>query len=478
MSPRYRRIAVIGTGPSGLSAVKALHDENTFDTIRVFERRDRVGGIWHYDPTPDPLRPEAPSPAPNAIPTGLPQFTPPRPEDPSARTGIYPHLDSNVGAKTMAFTHTPFPPINSATSIKQFGPSNATRPFRVVANYLEDLFIPYLHLVSLNTTVERAEKTGSQWTLTLRKSNQLYRNTPQDYWWTETFDAIIVASGHYNEPAIPAIPGLSTTALTHPHAFEHAKAFRHPDHYINQRVLVVGGNISAADLVTELHSLVSGPLYLSQRGSNPALEPAWSLPNVQRKPTISHITPSPDPTRNTITVHFTDTTTLTLDKILFATGYTASYPFLTPNPVTANNRVAGFYQHIFRITDPSLALVGQVRAGLSFRVYEYQAVAVARYYAGRTKELPSQAEQDRWEFERLKSKGNGVAFHEIKPDFREYFEVLLEIAGTGAGLPAYEDRWAEEAFEVLKAKEGYWKRLRGDAEGKGGEQKKEERAKL
>ncbi|PYI02684.1 FAD/NAD(P)-binding domain-containing protein [Aspergillus sclerotiicarbonarius CBS 121057] len=466
MSPRYRRVAIIGTGPCGLSAVKALQDENTFDTIRVFERRDRVGGIWHYDPTPDPFRaPNTPSQSSNEIPTALPQFTPPQPEDTSARTGIYPHLDSNVGAKTMAFTHTPFPAINSATSIKQFGPSNATRPFRVVANYLEDLFIPYLHLVSLNTTVESVQKTGHEWTLTLRKTNQLYRNILQDYWWTETFDAVIVASGHYNEPSIPSIPGLSTTATTHPHAFEHAKAFRHPDNYINKRVLVVGGNISAADLVTELHALVSGPLYLSQRGSNPALENAWSLPNVQRKPTISRLEPTPSSNNNnnnsTVTAHFTDGTTLTLDRIIFATGYTASYPFLTPNPVTANNRVAGFYQHIFRISDPSLALVGQVRAGLSFRVYEYQAVAVARYFAGRTKELPSEAEQDRWEYERLKSKGNGVAFHEIKPDFRGYFDVLLNIAGEGARLPPFEERWADEAFEILKAKEEFWRRLKG-----------------
>ncbi|PWY66384.1 dimethylaniline monooxygenase [Aspergillus sclerotioniger CBS 115572] len=467
-APRYRRIAIIGTGPSGLSAVKALHDENTFDTIRVFERHNRVGGIWHYDPIPDPFRPPGtPSPStPNPIPTTLPQFTPPQPDDPSARTAIYPHLDSNVGAKTMSFTHTPFPAINSATSIKQFGPANATRPFRVVANYLEDLFIPYLNLVSFNTTVERIHKPpgASEWTLTLRKSNHLYRHQPSDYWWTETFDAVIVASGHYNEPFIPDIPGLATTATTHPHAFEHAKAFRHSDTYINQRVLIVGGNISAADLVTDLHALVQGPLYVSQRGTNPSLESAWSLPNVQRKPTIAHITPTPSSSTTTtstkpITVHFTSHPPITIDKVIFATGYKPSYPFLTPSPVTAHNRVAGFYQHIFSITDPSLALVGQIRAALSFRVYEYQAVAVARFFANRGGGLPGRLEQEEWELERLKTKGNGVAFHEIKPEFGEYFEVLRGIAGgdgVGGWLPGFEERWVEEAFEVLRGKEGFW----------------------
>lgn len=45
-SPAIRTVAVIGAGPSGLSAVKALDEEKVFDTIRVFERRDRVGGTW------------------------------------------------------------------------------------------------------------------------------------------------------------------------------------------------------------------------------------------------------------------------------------------------------------------------------------------------------------------------------------------------------------------------------------------------
>jgi cation diffusion facilitator CzcD-associated flavoprotein CzcO len=49
MSPKTnnRTVAVIGAGPSGLSAVKALDEEKVFSTIRVFERRDKVGGTWY-----------------------------------------------------------------------------------------------------------------------------------------------------------------------------------------------------------------------------------------------------------------------------------------------------------------------------------------------------------------------------------------------------------------------------------------------
>ncbi|PLB45803.1 putative dimethylaniline monooxygenase [Aspergillus steynii IBT 23096] len=469
MGPRYRRVAVIGTGPSGLSAVKALSDENVFDTIRVFERRDQVGGLWHYDPTPDPFPdPRASLPIRNEIPSKLPQFTGPVPEDTTARTAIYDTLDSNVGAAAMAFTHTAFPPVNSALSIKQFGHNNPSRPFRVVAGYLEDLFREYLPLVSFNTTVERVEKQGSKWTLTLRKSDQLYRGVPRDYWWQEHFDAVVVASGHYNVPLIPDIPGLDAAYQAHPGNFEHSKAFRSQNDYVEKKVVVVGGNISSADIVADLHRVVKGPLYLSQRGYNEALESVWNIPGVEKKPTISKIEATP----SSITVKFSDGSTVPdVDKIIFATGYKLSYPFLTPDPVTPNNRVAGFYKHVFKIGDPSLALVGQVRAAISFRVYEYQAVAVARYFAGtNAKDLPSEKEQDLWELEHLKYKGPTALFHEIKPDFKDYFDFLRDLAGppaqgsTGYELLPWEDSWAEKGFAILQHKDAYWKSLARDAE--------------
>jgi cation diffusion facilitator CzcD-associated flavoprotein CzcO len=43
----YKSVAVIGSGPSGLSAVKALSEEKKFDVIKVFERRAQVGGTWY-----------------------------------------------------------------------------------------------------------------------------------------------------------------------------------------------------------------------------------------------------------------------------------------------------------------------------------------------------------------------------------------------------------------------------------------------
>ncbi|EQK99994.1 Flavin monooxygenase-like protein [Ophiocordyceps sinensis CO18] len=44
------RIAVIGLGPAGLTALKSLREEG-FDAV-AYERRDEVGGVWSYSPNP------------------------------------------------------------------------------------------------------------------------------------------------------------------------------------------------------------------------------------------------------------------------------------------------------------------------------------------------------------------------------------------------------------------------------------------
>ncbi|KAL1594640.1 hypothetical protein SLS60_010401 [Paraconiothyrium brasiliense] len=225
-------------------------------------------------------------------------------------------------------------------------------------------------------------------------------------------------------------------------------------------------------MFSELHNIVSGPLYVSQRGHNEALDAAWSLPNVLIKPQISRISAS---STSGVFISFADGTEVdNVDKVHFATGYRLSYPYLYPDPVAPSGRLTGFYQHVFNIADPSLAVVGQVKAAISFRVYEYQAVAVARYFAGRGGGLPSPREQDEWQVERLQYKGPTSLFHEIKPDFREYFEFLRKVAGKEGGeLPAWQDEWALKGFAVLQLKDQWWKKLKEDEE-----RKKQIKAKL
>ncbi|KAH7112923.1 putative dimethylaniline monooxygenase [Dendryphion nanum] len=467
---KYRSVAVIGTGPSGLSAVKALSDEKAFDVIRVFERRDRVGGTWLYDPEPAPFSTAISNPSTFEIdktPSSLPAFADPTPEDVTQRTGLYSYLDSNVGASVMEFTYASIPKINSALSVRRFGFSNPTRPYEVVAGYLEDIYSKYIHHTTFNTTVVKLSKNPKteKWDLVLRRSGVLYRGEQKDYWWTESFDAVLVATGHYNIPAIPSIPGLQEWYQHWPEKLEHSKQFRSRDAYVGKSVVVVGGSVSASDFVMDTHNSVRAPLIISQRGlnANPALENVWKLPNIEQKPTISRFT-----LENGGTIEFSDGTWVTgIDKVIFATGYKLAYPFIQPNPVTKENRLAGFYQHVWKIGDPSLAVIGQVRAALSLRNYEYQAVAAARVLAGRGK-LPSISEQLAWEQRILEKRGLSHQFHTIAPDFEDYFEGLRKIAGPAAeeseayDLPAWEADWAVKGFAVLDLKDKYALRIEGN----------------
>lgn len=141
----------------------------------------------------------------------------------------------------MAFTHTPIPWANSLQSIKKYGRGNSSRPWKSVLAYIEDLFIPYLHLVTFRTTVEKIEKEGTEWVLTLRQERTMSRQYGDasegrisDYWWQEKFDAVVAATGHFSVANVPNIDGLEETAKAFPGKLEHSKAWRAPDKYIDK----------------------------------------------------------------------------------------------------------------------------------------------------------------------------------------------------------------------------------------------------
>jgi cation diffusion facilitator CzcD-associated flavoprotein CzcO len=46
MAP-IKSIAIIGAGPAGVIAVDALVQEQIFDIVKVFERREKAGGCWY-----------------------------------------------------------------------------------------------------------------------------------------------------------------------------------------------------------------------------------------------------------------------------------------------------------------------------------------------------------------------------------------------------------------------------------------------
>lgn len=165
------------------------------------------------------------------MPSQLPTWTSRCKQYRFTETSIYPALETNIAADAMQFSQEPLSEQRSAWSIERHGVDSPFRPHGVIQDYIEDLVNRkgYEKLIEYDTTVERIEKrTEGGWKLILRKS---VPERGQDYWWSEEFDAVLVASGHYTVPFIPHIDGLAEFAARYPGSVEHTKSFRHPQKY-------------------------------------------------------------------------------------------------------------------------------------------------------------------------------------------------------------------------------------------------------
>ncbi len=387
------------------------------------------------------------------IPEELPTTTPHNTQYRFSDTSIYPTLETNIDAFSMSFSQEPFPENRSTLNIQRHGPNSPFRHWKDIESYLQKLVKRngYEKLVEYNTTVELVQKDNKtgKWILTLR---QPLENGKDDRWWTESFDAVVVAAGHYTVPFIPLIPGLAEMHHNFPGSIEHSKAWRDPEKYRNKRVVVVGASISGPDISYALADVAQTPLHCVVRGKyHPYFfDYAFQHPNILRRPPITKIVSNP--TTNERTVFFSDGTSLeSVDHIIFGTGYTWTLPFL-PNLASTinNNRLPNLYQHIFWRYDPTLCFVGAIAAGFTFKVFEWQAVLAARFLAGKIK-LPPLSERIQWEEDRIAQKGDGVSFTALYPDFEEAFEEMRKLAGEpadgkGRRLPKFE-KWWRESFD-------------------------------
>ncbi|KAI8966388.1 FAD/NAD(P)-binding domain-containing protein [Daldinia sp. FL1419] len=432
---RIKSVAVVGAGAGGAIAAAALKAENYFERIRVFERRETPGGTWIYDSDPKPalevypgmLPPDVDPPL--EIPKELPRITPPNQQERFSKTPVYNSLTTNVPDIAMCFSDRRF----------AYGPFP---PHHVPKQYIENYFSIHKtdSFLSLNTTVEDISKLKpdskdpiERWKLTLRKYDA---DRHVDVWWEETFDAVILANGHYSVPYIPYVKGLEEYAKKFPGRVSHSKYYRSPLPYTGKRVLVIGNSASGHDLTSELVSTARKPVFQSRR-SKSRWDGPEPPPGIAWKPVIKEYDAEDG------SILFADGTRLTdVDAVFYATGYKASFPFWntaanggSPLWDYSAGKLTGNYWHTFSRAHPTLGIVGVPRV-LTFRSFEYQAIALARLFAGRNAvPLPPAEEQERWERERLEvTRREGRRFHDIdweEGETADWLEGLFRIAGLG-----------------------------------------------
>ncbi|EME39759.1 hypothetical protein DOTSEDRAFT_74608 [Dothistroma septosporum NZE10] len=340
-------------------------------------------------------------------------------------------------------------------------------PHHVPKQYIENYFSWHAtdSFLVLNTTLEDLVRLPKdRWRLVLRKHDA---SRKVDEWWEEDFDAVILANGHYSVPFIPEVPGLEAYLHRYPGRVEHSKIYRTPKAYSGQRVVVIGNSASGCDVVRQLllNPEVRRPIYNSRR-SQGRCDGKKPEPGVVWLPVISEF-------RSDGSILFADGTLLDhVDKVIYCTGYKASYPFWDsskngrPLYDYAADRIINNYQHTFIRDFPTLAFIGFPRV-LTFRSFEYQAIAVARLWSNRnTRPLPQIADQRLWEKDRAQvTRAERKRFHQIDWDdgetmdwFRWLFEFagLPQLEGHGRCPPVLDirTRWAIEHIKKYHGQRG------------------------
>ena len=225
----------------------------------------------------------------------------------------------------------------------------------------------------------------------------------------ETFDAVVVASGHFNVPYIPSVPGIRTWYEAYPDSISHSMFYRRPEEYTSKKLIVVGNSASGVDIAGQIATVCTLPLLQSQK-SESFLKPDKSSSKVEKPEIVEYILEKHQ-------VRFTDGSIESdVDAVLYCTGYFYSFPFLnSPNPplITAGEYVENLYQHVFYRPQPTLAFVALNQKIIPFPVAEAQCAVIARLWSGRLS-LPSESEMVDWERRTLEDTGGGRNFHVLK----------------------------------------------------------------
>lgn len=382
-----KRIAIIGAGPVGLAAAKHLLARRCFESVVIFEQQPEVGGIWYYNRTPS---------AAQRIPQTSPFCAPDAPlppehegEPPIFTTPMYNKLHANIPKTLMQYHGIPFPE------------SSWTYPSREdILDYVTRFAQDIRHLIKFCFKVDRVsprqEEGRERWDLQAT-------STKSDESFSGSFDAVIIANGHYSTPFLPDVKGIRAFHEAHPGVVTHSKSYRVPDIYRGKKVVVVGNGPSGLDIARQI-SQAGARTIMSVQSSTPADKLAHV--GASEAAAIDEFLPS---SRG---IRFADgAVEEDVDAVIYCTGFLFSYPFLPelePELLTSGRSVRGLYQHLFSRRRPTLAFPGLLMKAIPFPLAEAQSAAVSAVWSN-TLRLPSREEMEEWE--RKEGEVRGEALH-------------------------------------------------------------------
>jgi len=368
------RVCIVGGGASGLVCARVLSSDEYNCEPTIFEQNPFIGGQWHYDPD------------------GL-----------SSTTAVYKNLKTNIPCSVMQFSDFPFP--------------NSEPESYVGCKEMQEYLIAYtekyqlLKYILLNTNVNSIDETFTvTYTIRITSDNELperpYQNLlskNENYVvYSEQFDAVCVANGHYSEMYIPSdIPGL------HKQTFPifHSHSYREPECYRDKCVIVVGASHSGVDICGELASVAKQVILSMKEENTKHYEGILRILRLTGKQvctdylstTFSTVPPIERIDKDT--VYFQNETSVKPDLMIFATGYEYRLPFLLGKLQVDQNRLFNnrymypLYKQLFHahFPDGSLSFLAVPYRIVPFPLAEVQAHLIARVLCGKIS-LPSREE--------------------------------------------------------------------------------------
>ena len=360
---RTMRICIIGAGASGLcSARHFTAPESKHFQVQVLEKCPELGGTWVYSPRAD-----------------LTSYS-----HGSSRTSIYKNLLTNLPKEVMAFPDYPFPShlpsFCGHTDVLQYLQSYAVH-FELHQYIKFNCYVENIRPISLTRAhpTRVAETSGCNKFMDTVKWEVVYRNLCSGSETVEDYDAVVVCKGLFSLPYIPYIPGL----MSFLGSVSHSHFYREPDNYKSQDVVIVGAGNSGRDLVLDL-SGVCNKVYICNRGTkfkSTLPSNAFEVPSIMKVKRNGH-------------VRFSNGQEVRVDRILLATGFTISFPFLPEESgieVVGRQRVTPLFKHTFNSLYPSMAFIGVSFNFLPFLLFDYQSRWVKSVLSGQCR-LPSTEE--------------------------------------------------------------------------------------
>ncbi|XP_004416533.1 PREDICTED: LOW QUALITY PROTEIN: dimethylaniline monooxygenase [N-oxide-forming] 4 [Odobenus rosmarus divergens] len=464
-STMARRVAVIGAGVSGLSSIKCCLDEDLEPTC--FERSNDIGGLWKFTETSK-----------------------------DGMTRVYRSLVTNVCKEMSCYSDFPFQE-DYPNFMHQGKFWDYLKEFAEHFDLLK--YIRFRTTVCSITKHPDFSETG-QWDVVTETEGKQER---------AVFDAVMVCTGHYLNPHLPleSFPGI--------HKFKgqilHSQEYKSPEGFQGKRVLVIGLGNTAGDVAVELSRTAAQVLLSTRTGAwvlhrssaggypltmvitrrclnfTAQVLPSCVLNWIQERQMnkrLNHENYGLSITKGkkskfivndelptcilcgTVTMktslkEFTETSALfedgtveeNIDIVIFATGYTFSFPFLEEPLKSLCTKKIFLYKQVFpsNLERTTLAIIGLISLkGSILAGTELQARWATRVFKGLCKIPPSQKLMaEATEKEQLIERGVMKDTSEDKLEFILYLDDLAACIGAKPSIPLLFLKDPRLAWEVF-----------------------------